>query len=570
MNWIHIGLMLALLGDGAAEGIARPGPNHEDATQYVRVAIVEPDDPSRVAIDLYTQLTWLRENDFDIAGIVVGSGYLELVTTLDQVGELREAGFTILEHRELGALNDADGRALSDYADPDEIFAFLAQTVLDHPTIAELSVIGFTVENRKIYALEISDQPGVIEDEPAVLFNAQHHSREVATPHVVMDVIDTLTDGYAAADPQITNWVNSYKTICVPSVNPDGAEYVFTVSANWRKNRSFNAGGSRGVDLNRNYPYHWGSGSLNCERGTGSSGSAGSETYRGPSVASEPETQTMMQLAQTWNFVMATSYHASGRFIDYPYACNDGNPDLSMPEHAVIDEMMQDVADAIFAVDGVTYSVFSPVAIGPVNGDDTSWYYAHVASYPFIIEIGTSFLPPIASLPGILSRNRGGWMEMMERLGGARIDLYVRDADTLAPLEATVTLADLVFDTDELERTTKMPFGRHTWLVQENGTYNVQVDLIGYYSQTIPVSVLAAPVATTVDLVLVGPPIPGDFDMNGVVNLVDFATFANCFGGTVSEPPPSCSTAEAELSDLSGDGVINLVDFSTFAFFFGT
>ena len=35
-----------------------------------------------MAIDLHAQLAWLRENDFDIAGIVVGSGYLELVTTL--------------------------------------------------------------------------------------------------------------------------------------------------------------------------------------------------------------------------------------------------------------------------------------------------------------------------------------------------------------------------------------------------------------------------------------------------------------------------------------------------------
>ena len=108
-----MGLMFGLMGDGAAEGMARPGPNHEDATHYVRVAVVEPDEPSRVAIDLYSQLSWLRENDFDIAGIVVGSGYLELVTTRDQVAQLREAGFTILEHRELGALNEADGRALS-------------------------------------------------------------------------------------------------------------------------------------------------------------------------------------------------------------------------------------------------------------------------------------------------------------------------------------------------------------------------------------------------------------------------------------------------------------------------
>lgn len=562
-------LLVAVLGAQVGEPADR-GSDHEDATRYVRVAVADEDSPTRVAADLASQLAWLREHHFDVAGIVLGEGYLELVVTGEQVDELDRAGFAVLEQRELGPLNGPGARALSDFADPDEVFSFLSQTVADHPGITALTVIGTSVEGRNIYALEISDQPGVPEDEPAVLFNAQHHAREVATPHVVMDVIDTLTDGYAAAQPKITGWVSSFKIVCVPVVNPDGAAYVFGVNSNWRKNRSFNADNSRGVDLNRNYPYHWGSGSLNCERGTGSSGSQGSETYRGPSVASEPETQALVQLAENWNFVMATSYHASGRFIDYPYACNDGFPDNGMPEHGVVDDMMNDVADAIFAVDGVSYSVFSPVAIGPVNGDDTSWYYAHIAAYPFIIEVGTSFLPAISALPGIIARNRGGWMNMLTRLGGSRIDLYVRDADTMAPMEATVGLTDFVYDTGELPRTTKLPFGRHTWIVQGNNTYSVLVGKDGYYSQAVQVSVLSAPALEVVDLVPLPPPIPGDIDQNGTVNLADFATFANCFGAIVASPPSGCSTLEAQLSDLDGSGVINLLDFVIFAFFFGT
>ena len=60
----------------------------------------------------------------------------------------------------------------------------------------------------------------------------------------------------------------------------------------WRKNRR----GGYGVDLNRNYSFNWNS----CG---GSSGNKRSDTYRGPSAASEPETKALMKLVEeteTW------------------------------------------------------------------------------------------------------------------------------------------------------------------------------------------------------------------------------------------------------------------------------
>jgi len=57
----------------------------------------------------------------------------------------------------------------------------------------------------------------------------------------------------------------------------------------------------------------------------------------------------------------------------------------------------------------------------------------------------------------------------------------------------------------------------------------------------------------------------GDIDINGQVDLVDFATFAICYtnGGTYA--PPGCSDQEFALSDLDNDGDTDLVDFATFA-----
>jgi len=57
----------------------------------------------------------------------------------------------------------------------------------------------------------------------------------------------------------------------------------------------------------------------------------------------------------------------------------------------------------------------------------------------------------------------------------------------------------------------------------------------------------------------------GDIDINGRVDLVDFATFAMCFTNGGTDAPPGCSDQEFALSDLDNDGDTDLVDFATFA-----
>lgn len=439
---------------------------------------------------------WLSANGigFDRCGFNPAKGtFIVEVDAGSGLDRLTDAGFRVVRSIRAG---ETDRTAVTDpeYFEPDEIEAMLAQVAADHPSIARMFTIGTTFEGRSIFAIEISNQPGAIEDEPAIQFNGQHHAREVATSHVVMDVVETLTDGYGV-DPMITNWVDSYKTVCVPMVNPDGVQYVFDVNSLWRKNRQVYAGGCLGVDLNRNYPYRWGPDRC------GSASSCSGETYQGPSIASELETQSLIDLAEEFHFVMATSYHAFGRFIDYPYACSDGSPSGIMPEHDVIDEMMNGAADAIDAVDSVPrYAVFSPAAIGPLSGDDTSWYYAHMGAYSFIIEVGTAFEPGFSSVAGIVDRNRGGWQYMYQRLGQARIDVYATDACTDQPLEAEVTLTDFLFDTDELPRRTFSPFGRWTFVVEADQSYTVRVSEPGYTPQEVTVFIGNEPTPVNVAL----------------------------------------------------------------------
>jgi hypothetical protein len=412
-----------------------------------------------------------------------------------QRAKLLEAGFKLDDVR---VLPDSAVQTQSQYFDPTEIASMLAQVSSDHSNIARVFSVGTTVQGRTIWGIEISNQPNTSEDEPAIQFNAQHHAREVATSHVAMDIVESLTNGYGI-DSEITNWVDQYTTVVVPMVNPDGVQHVFNGTSSWRKNRMQYS--CIGVDLNRNYPYLWGP-------GCGSSSTCTSDIYRGPSGASELETQAMINLQDQFHFVMATSYHSFGQFIDYPYACSNGSPAQQMPEHAVIHEMMHGVSDGIFAMDGTRYDVYSPVPFGGVNGDDTSWYYAHRGVYAFIIEVGTSFEPPFAQVAGIVNQNRGGWKYLYDRLGQGRIDVHVLDACTKSPLDAEVTLKEYVFDTGEQPRITSLPFGRWTYVVHPNGTYTVRASKSGYVTQEVQASVANAPAGIEILLEPASPP-PG-------------------------------------------------------------
>jgi predicted deacylase len=63
-----------------------------------------------------------------------------------------------------------------------------------------------------------------------------------------------------------------------------------------------------GVDLNRNFPTNWGD-------DKGSSGRMGDDDYRGPSAASEPETQALMKFIEKVKPVWVTDFHSFGNQI---------------------------------------------------------------------------------------------------------------------------------------------------------------------------------------------------------------------------------------------------------------
>ena len=117
------------------------------------------------------------------------------------------------------------------YRDLDAIVARMQAIATAYPAIAQLVDITSTystpptVEGRHLYALKISDNVTVDEDEPAMLIVSAHHAREISTPVIALGAAERLTAGYAN-DARIAAAVNGHEIWIAPVWNPDGYNHV--------------------------------------------------------------------------------------------------------------------------------------------------------------------------------------------------------------------------------------------------------------------------------------------------------------------------------------------------------
>src|ERR1051325_12230349 len=80
-----------------------------------------------------------------------------------------------------------------------------------YPNLTRLISIGKTAQNRDMWAMEITDNPGVEEDEPEFLYNGQIHGDEPIGMENSFHLIQYLLENYGATSSdgvRATNIVN--------------------------------------------------------------------------------------------------------------------------------------------------------------------------------------------------------------------------------------------------------------------------------------------------------------------------------------------------------------------------
>ncbi|SCL24229.1 Murein tripeptide amidase MpaA [Micromonospora nigra] len=297
----------------------------------------------------------------------------------------------------------------SNYHDYAELTAVVNKVVADHPTIARKISIGTSYQGRDLMAVKISDNVASDENEPEILFNSQQHAREHLTVEMAIYLLNLFTDNYNS-DSRIRDIVNTRELWIVPTVNPDGSEYDIATGSyrSWRKNRQPNSGSSYvGTDLNRNWGYLWGC----CG---GSSGSTSSDTYRGPSAFSAPETQALRNFVNsrvvggTQQIKANIDFHTYSELVLWPFGHTTNNTTTGMTADQY--NTFATIGQQMAATNGFTPQQSSDLYI--TDGGSIDWMWAAHGIWAYTFELypgsasGGGFYPPDEVIPAQTSRNR--------------------------------------------------------------------------------------------------------------------------------------------------------------------
>jgi hypothetical protein len=327
---------------------------------------------------------------------------LEIIATADNLEWLDAQGISYeIEIADLKAhyksLNK-DALDMGGFMTFSEIESHLLFLKLTYPTLmTDRFSIGQSVEGREIWAVKVSDNPAIDEDEPEVLYISLIHAREPAAAASLLNFLEHMLSNYGL-DSEVTYLVNNREMYFIPVQNPDG--YVWNETTDpaggglWRKNRSTNVDFTRGVDLNRNYGFKWGYDNV------GSSSVTNSEVYRGPSAFSEPETQAVRDFTILRNFVIVHNFHTFSDLELWPPGYDR--------EFSKFEKFYQNLGDSMTQFNGYTPEV--GWRLYPTNGAADDWHWGDTILKPRQIsltcEIGsTGFWPNPSEISGLVSEN---------------------------------------------------------------------------------------------------------------------------------------------------------------------
>lgn len=342
----------------------------------------------------------LNQLHLDVAGVDIAKKTAEVIINQDEYKKLETMGFNVTVTMSKLLMRAPDSR----YKTSGDIDRLLKDFHQHYPELTEIKEVGKSLQGRSIWAIKISQQANLHQaNKPSVLFNGMHHAREVMGPEVALDIIETLLTNYGK-NSKITHWVNSTEIWVLPMFNVDGNNIVWTDNNMWRKN----ARGNFGVDINRNYPYAWGT----CN---GSSGLKSAQDYRGASAGSEPETQVMMNFVKEIRPVFDISYHSYSELVIYPMGCKGQRTQNA----DVVEKIGKEIGTGLGYTAGTAWET-----LYSVDGGDIDWMYAEYQVIPYVIEVNSSsdgFQPDYSKRNATVELNRKGWQLLLDRLDGPGI-----------------------------------------------------------------------------------------------------------------------------------------------------
>lgn len=289
-----------------------------------------------------------------------------------------------------------------------------------------------------------------------VFLYCQQHAREWATPLTCLETAEQLLRNYAI-DPDVKRLVDNLEIFILPASNPDGAHYsMYDFNSQRRNLTNHCVNGAKETDdpfaasfwtprinPSSGLPYTnsdpasrnaWGvDPNRNNTVGTlfdgyiGASFSCTSDTYTGPSEASEPEIQNELWVADTFtNIKFSNNIHSFGGYFMWApgaYLPNRDEGDLVHPNIGVEQYFFEAGDQILNRIKEVRGTAILPERTGPIadvlysaagNSADEHWYERGVIAYSFetgadrYVDPTLSFATEVGAT-GVRASNRNGF-----------------------------------------------------------------------------------------------------------------------------------------------------------------
>ncbi|XP_053693015.1 carboxypeptidase D [Sabethes cyaneus] len=358
--------------------------------------------------------------------------------------------------------------------------SFINDLAGNYPSITRLYSIGKSVQQRNLWVMEITRNPGKhVPEKPEVKYIANMHGNEVVGRELLLLFAKYLCENYNKSE-RVTKLVNNTRLHVLFSMNPDGYE----ISEHEDKDNLKGRANANGVDLNRNFPDQFGRNRYNAHP--------------------EPETQAVMNWSLSIPFVLSANLHGGALVANYPFDdspkdfadSNDYSNPRTVNNPTEENEMFQYLAHtysnahttmhlgkpcSTFMQERFPEGITNGAAWYSVTGGMQDWSYVVGGAYELTLEVGCEKFPKAEDLPQYWLQNREALMKYVEQAQHG-ITGTVKSTIGHAIPHASVQLNSIQHVTFTTED------GSYYKMVLP-GLYNVTAEAAGYEPQTVQVQI---------------------------------------------------------------------------------
>ncbi|KAM9337830.1 adipocyte enhancer-binding protein 1 [Symphorus nematophorus] len=388
------------------------------------------------------------------------------------------------------------------------------------PNITRIYNIGKSSQGLKMYAMEISDNPGEHETgEPEFRYTAGLHGNEALGRELLLLLMQFLCKEYNDENPRVRRLVDGVRIHLVPSLNPDAYELAYEMGSemgNW----ALGHWTEEGYDIFQNFPdlnsILWGAEDRGwVPRIVPNHHIPLPENSLNGSLATE--TKAIISWMQRNPFVLGANLQGGEKLVAYPFDMQ--RPPISLTDsrrwrmNAEMNEetwariqrqnegaLRETPDDAMFRWLAMSYAhshlTMTETYRGSCHGDDVtggqgitnraSWKpvvgsmndfsYLHTNCFELSIFLGCDKFPHESELPLEWENNREALLSFIEQVHRG-IKGIVRDVEGNPLPNATITVEGIRHDV-------KTAVGGDYWRLLNPGEYRVTAKADGYTPQT--------------------------------------------------------------------------------------